>query len=73
VIVPAGFICDHIEVLYDLDTEAAAVCAEIALPMVRARAVNDHPLFLDMMAEVVQEALRRYAGTRPLSLATLHP
>jgi ferrochelatase len=73
VIVPAGFICDHIEVLYDLDTEAAAVCAEIGLPMVRARAVNDHPLFLDMMAEVVQETLRRYSGTRPLSFATLHP
>jgi protoporphyrin/coproporphyrin ferrochelatase len=73
VIVPAGFICDHIEVLYDLDTEAAAVCAEVGLPMVRARAVNDHPLFLDMMADVVQETLRRYAGTRPLPLTTLHP
>jgi ferrochelatase len=73
VIVPAGFICDHIEVLYDLDTEAAAVCAEIGLPMVRARAVNDHPLFLDMMADVVLETLRRYSGTRPLPLATLHP
>jgi protoporphyrin/coproporphyrin ferrochelatase len=73
VIVPAGFICDHIEVLYDLDTEAAAVCAEIGLPVARARAVNDHPLFLDMMAEVVQETLRRYAGTRPLPIATLHP
>jgi ferrochelatase len=69
VIVPAGFICDHIEVLYDLDTEAATVCAEIGLPMVRARAVNDHPLFLDMMADVVQETVRRYAGTRPLPLA----
>jgi ferrochelatase len=68
VIVPAGFICDHIEVLYDLDTEAAAVCAEIGLPMVRARAANDHPRFLDMMADVVMATLRRYAGMRPLSL-----
>jgi ferrochelatase len=73
VIVPAGFICDHVEVLYDLDTEAAAVCREIGLPMVRARAVNDHPAFLDMMADVVQETLRRYAGTRPLSLTSSHP
>jgi ferrochelatase len=69
VIVPAGFICDHVEVLYDLDTEAAAVCREIGLPMVRARAVNDHPAFLDMMADVVQETVRRYAGARPLPLA----
>ena len=69
VIIPAGFICDHIEVLYDLDTEAASVCAEIGLPMVRARAVNDHPRFLDMMSDVVQQTLRRYAGTRPLTIA----
>jgi protoporphyrin/coproporphyrin ferrochelatase len=69
VIVPAGFICDHIEVLYDLDTEAAAVCAEIGVPMVRARAVNDHPRFLDMMSDVVQQTLQYYAGTRPLPFA----
>ena len=48
VIVPIGFICDHVEVLYDLDVEAADVCREIGLPMVRAQAVNDHPLFIDM-------------------------
>ena len=69
VIVPAGFICDHIEVLYDLDTEAAEVCRAIDLPMVRARAVNDHPLFLDMMADVVMTMRDRYAGARPLTIA----
>ena len=69
VIVPAGFICDHIEVLYDLDTEAAQTCREIGLPMVRARAVNDHPLFLDMMADVVIDLMNRYAGARPLPMA----
>ena len=69
VIVPAGFICDHIEVLYDLDTEAAEVCRAIDLPMVRARAVNDHPLFVDMMADVVMTMRDRYAGARPLTIA----
>ena len=59
VVVPAGFICDHIEVLYDLDTEAAAICAELGVPMVRARAVNDHPAFLDMMADVVGRTVSR--------------
>jgi ferrochelatase len=68
VIVPAGFVCDHIEVLYDLDTEAAAVCAELGVPMVRARAVNDHPSFLDMMADVVLRTVDRYKGARPLPL-----
>jgi ferrochelatase len=66
VVVPAGFISDHIEVLYDLDTEAAAVAAELALPMVRARAVNDHPAFLDMMADVVRTTIQRYAAGQPL-------
>ena len=53
IICPVGFVCDHIEVLYDLDREAAEVCAGLGLPMARAEAVNDDPLFLDMMADVV--------------------
>jgi ferrochelatase len=68
VICPIGFICDHVEVLYDLDIEAAAVCQELGLPMVRAEAVNDHPRFLDMMADVVLQVYRRYAGARPLEV-----
>ena len=66
VISPVGFVCDHIEVLYDLDTEAAEVCRGIGLPMVRAEAVNDDPLFLDMMAEVVVKTISRYRGGLPL-------
>jgi ferrochelatase len=68
VISPIGFVCDHVEVLYDLDIEAADVCREIELPMVRALAVNDHPLFLDMMADVVLTLCRLYERTRPLEL-----
>jgi ferrochelatase len=69
VLSPIGFVCDHIEVLYDLDTEAAQVCREIGLPMARAEAVNDDPLFLDMMADVVLKTLRRYEKGRPLPIA----
>ncbi|NOT28517.1 MAG: ferrochelatase [Acidobacteria bacterium] len=68
VLCPIGFVCDHIEVLYDLDREAAAVCAEIGLPMARAEAVNDDPLFLDMMADVVLRTIARYEHGRPLPL-----
>jgi ferrochelatase len=68
VLCPVGFVCDHIEVLYDLDREAADVCASIGLPMVRAAAVNDDPLFLDMMADVVLRTLRRYETGRPLPI-----
>ena len=73
VVVPAGFLSDHIEVLYDLDTEAAALAAKLGVPMVRARAVNDHPAFLDMLADVVRTAVRRYAAGRPLPLGGQTP
>jgi ferrochelatase len=69
VICPIGFVCDHIEVLYDLDREAADVCRALALPMARAEAVNDDPLFLDMMADVVLRTIERYGERRALSLA----
>ena len=68
VLCPIGFVCDHIEVLYDLDREAADACRDAGLPMARAESVNDDPLFLDMMADVVLRTLRRYDTGRPLPL-----
>jgi ferrochelatase len=68
VLCPIGFVCDHIEVLYDLDREAAQVAEEVGLVIRRAEAVNDDPRFIDMMADVVQSMLRRYATGRPLSI-----
>ena len=68
IVAPIGFVCDHIEVLYDLDTEAAQVCRDIGLPMARAEAVNDDPLFLDMMADVVVKTVSRYQGGRALAV-----
>jgi ferrochelatase len=70
VLCPIGFLCDHIEILYDLDHEAAAVCREIGLPMARAAAVNDDPIFLNMMADVVFATIRRYEHCRPLPFAS---
>ncbi|MEP6918623.1 MAG: ferrochelatase [Acidobacteriota bacterium] len=68
VLCPVGFLCDHVEVLYDLDVEAAATCQEISLPMVRAKAVNDHPRFIDAAADAVIQIIERYAGGRPLPI-----
>ena len=70
VLCPVGFVCDHIEVLYDLDREAADLCTSIGLPMVRAAAVNDDPLFLDMMADVVLRTMRRFETGRPLPIVS---
>ena len=70
VLCPLGFVADHVEVLYDLDVEAAEVCAELGITMRRAAAVNDDPRFLDMMADVVRSTVDRYRGGRPLPI---HP
>ena len=68
VVCPIGFVCDHIEVLYDLDNEAAGVCRELGLPMARAEAVNDGDHFIEMMSDVVLRTIRRYEGGRPLPI-----
>ena len=68
VVSPIGFVCDHVEVLFDLDVEAAQVAREGSLPFARALAVNDHPRFLDMLADVVLQVCQRYQSARPLEL-----
>ncbi len=68
VLSPIGFLCDHIEVLYDLDVEAADVCRQLSIPLVRARAVNDHPRFADAMADAVLQTIARYSSGRPLPI-----
>jgi ferrochelatase len=59
VVVPIGFLSDHIEVLYDLDTEAKKLAEESGLTMVRARTVGSHPRFITMIRELIQERLER--------------
>ena len=55
VVVPIGFLCDHIEVLYDLDVEAQKIAREADVKMVRAGTVGDHPAFIEMIARMVRE------------------
>lgn len=55
VVAPIGFLCDHVEVLYDLDIDAAHAAAGAGVRMARAAALNDHPLFIRMLAALVQQ------------------
>ena len=71
VVCPLGFVADHVEVLYDLDYEAAAVCERLGITMRRAAAVNDDPQFLDLMADMVRATVDRYAGGRALPICSL--
>ncbi|HEU4369819.1 MAG TPA: ferrochelatase [Methylomirabilota bacterium] len=58
VVSPVGFVCDHVEVLYDLDVEARAIAAGHGLTLHRAPAVNAHPEFIAMLADLVEQGMR---------------
>jgi ferrochelatase len=66
VVAPVGFISDHMEVLYDLDTEARQVSEEIGLHMVRAATPGTHPDFVRMIRELIIERLDPAAPRRAL-------
>jgi ferrochelatase len=57
VVVPVGFVCDHVEVLYDLDIEARAVAEACGVGFHRASAANDHPAFIAMLADLVRRGV----------------
>ena len=52
---PIGFLCDHVEVLYDLDIEAKEIAEECGIDFIRAGTVGDHPKFIGMLADFVCE------------------
>jgi ferrochelatase len=59
IVQPIGFLCDHIEVLYDLDVEAARIARESGVKMIRASTVCDHPKFIEMIASIVDARAAR--------------
>ena len=71
VISPVGFVSDHMEILFDLDTEAAELCAQLGLQMVRAKTVGTHPRFIRMIRELICE--RMDENPRKAALGVLGP
>ena len=55
IVSPIGFLCDHVEVLYDLDIEAKSTAEECGMHFIRAKTVGNHPEFISMLAELVCE------------------
>jgi ferrochelatase len=68
VAVPVGFVSDHMEVVHDLDVEAARTAASLGLPFARAEAPGPTPRFAAMVRELVAE---RVSGAPALSLGEL--
>jgi len=71
IIVPIGFVSDHMEVLFDLDTEAKEHCEKLGMNMIRAATAGTHPLFIRMIRELIEERMTA-AETRP-ALGELGP
>ncbi|HEX3868917.1 MAG TPA: ferrochelatase [Pirellulales bacterium] len=57
VVVPVGFLSDHVEVLYDLDIEARQRAESMGMTMIRARTVGTHPAMVGMIRELILERL----------------
>jgi ferrochelatase len=53
--IPIGFLADHVEVLFDLDVEALEAARLAGITLRRAQTVGDHPLFIQMIADVVRK------------------
>ena len=68
VVAPIGFVSDHMEIIYDLDTEAMSLSRELGMNMVRATTAGTHSLFVEMIRELILERMdpetpRRFLGT----------
>ena len=69
-LVPLGFISDHMEVIYDLDTLAAGRAERAGVHLVRASTVGTDPRFVTMIRELIEE---RTLGRSPVAIGSLGP
>jgi protoporphyrin/coproporphyrin ferrochelatase len=65
VVVPIGFVSDHMEVIFDLDTEAAATAEECGMAFARAATAGDHPLFVSGLVDLMMERAVAARGQEP--------
>ena len=70
VVMPVGFVSDHMEVLFDLDTEAREKCEELGIRMQRAASVGTHPKFISMIRHLI---LERTNGAEKLAIGNMPP
>ena len=64
--VPIGFVSDHMEVIYDLDTEAMATAERLGMRAVRAATSGTDPRFVEMIRDLVLERAAAERGESPV-------
>lgn len=65
VLLPIGFVSDHMEVLFDLDTEAKELCEKLGVNFVRAATIGTHPRAIRMIRELLEERIATERGESP--------
>ena len=73
VVVPIGFVCDHMEVVLDLDVEAREYAAELELNMARAATVGAHPRYVEMVHDLIVERVSARAERPTLGSRVAKP
>jgi ferrochelatase len=68
IIDPIGFVSDHMEVIYDLDTQAAELCQELGIKMKRVPCAGSQPSFIEMIRDLIIE---RMEGGNPQTVGAL--
>jgi ferrochelatase len=56
-VVPVGFVCDHTEILFDIDVQAAGVARACGVALRRSPSLNESPLFIALLEDLVRAAL----------------
>ena len=60
VIAPIGFVSDHMEILFDLDTQAKQLCEKVGIGYHRAKTAGSHPKFISMIRKLIDEKIDQY-------------
>jgi ferrochelatase len=69
ILVPLGFVSDHMEVIHDLDDEAAGAAAGLGMRLARSPTVGTHPSFVNMIVELIRERLAPETPRRSLGIS----
>jgi protoporphyrin/coproporphyrin ferrochelatase len=69
VVIPIGFVSDHMEVVWDLDTQARERAESLGFPMVRSATVGTDPRFVGAVADLVEERMAVLRGEDPIRAA----
>ena len=70
-VVPIGFVCDHTEILFDIDVQAAAAAREAGVALRRTQSLNTSPTFIRALAALVESSVVQSSVDSPSRQSTV--